>query len=293
MKAQKIAVLTDSCADVPAEFAEKHGIYVVPQKIVYKRGEYSDGVDITAQQVYEGLSTEIPKTSLPGGGEILDLLKRIQDDGNEKVLVVTISSGLSGTFNLMRMISDQYDGMELFVVDSRNIGIGSGFIAMQAAEYISQGMCWEELKEKIAQSVCKSKIYFCIPTLEYLVKGGRIGLVTAIAGSILNLKPIISCNEDGIYYTAAKVRGWEQAWQRAVDLAVKFAETGKRYNIALVHGNAKEEAEKIKKKLMPLLPHCQLFTEGQISPALGVHTGPGLIGIAVLILESITSPATA
>lgn len=281
MNLEKIALLVDSCTDVPNHLVEKYGMYVVPLKIIYKDREYTDGVDITPQEVYERLSTEIPKTSLPAGGEIVDILKRIENDGYKKLLIVSISSGLSGTFNLLSLIGKEYEGLDVFVVDTKNIGIGSGFTAIQAAEYIKQGMGWDELTQKVSDNVVHSKVFFCVSTLEYLAKGGRIGLVASLAGNLLNLKPIISCNENGIYHTVAKVRGREQSLQKAIDLAVEFAKTGKRYNVALVHGNAQEDADKLKEKLLSLLPNCNLYTDGQISPALGVHTGPGLIGIGI------------
>lgn len=284
MNKQKIALLVDSCTDVPKDFISKYNMYVVPLKVIYKDKEYTDGVDITAEDIYAKLSTEIPTTSLPGANEITDTLDQIKADGYEKVLAITISSGLSGTFNLISLIAREYEGLDIFVVDTKNIGIGSGFTAIQAAKYLEQDMIWEELTHAISKNVVNSKVFFCVSTLEYLAKGGRIGLVSSIAGNLLNLKPIISCNENGVYYTVAKVRGRNQSLQKAIDLAAEFASTNKRYNIALVHGNAQAEADNLKKLLMTKLPHCNICVEGQISPALGVHTGPGLIGIGVQLI---------
>ena len=285
MNNKKIAILIDSGVDVPSQLVKKYNMYVIPLKIIYKDKEYSDGVDITAQEVYERLDIEIPTTSLPGGGEINAMFDRIKADGYEKVLAVTISSGLSGTYNSIRLLGSQYEGLDIFVLDTKNIGIGSGFNAIQAAEYIKKGMNWDTLIKTVSENILKCKIFFYVDTLEYLKKGGRIGLVASTLGSALNLKPIISCNKDGIYYTVSKALGRKRALKKAMDLAVNFAGNSKKYNIAIVHGGAEKKANQIKETLMPLLPYCNIYTDGQISPALGVHTGPGTIGIAVQIID--------
>ncbi|MEG2506856.1 MAG: DegV family protein [Longicatena sp.] len=285
MNEQKIAVLVDSCCDVPKDLVEKYGMYVIPLKIIYNDREYLDGVDISAEEVYQGLAQEIPKTSLPSGELITAIFDNIKADGYEKVIAVTLSSGLSGTNNMINLLAKEYDGLEFFVLDTKNIAIGGGYQAIEAARYIENGMSFEEVQEKLTKNISKCKLFFVVSTLEYLQKGGRIGLVASLFGNALNLKPIISCNEDGIYYTVAKVRGRKQSLTKTVEFALKFIGEHKKYNIAVVNGGAKEEAEDIKKELLAKLNGVDIFVEGQVSPALGVHTGPGSIGIAVQLLD--------
>lgn len=285
MNTQKIALMVDTCIDVPPHIIREYNMYVVPLKIIYSDGEYSDGVNITPEEVYNRLSEEIPKTSLPSSMEVTEIFDRIKADGYEKVLVVSLSSGLSGTFNLINMLAGEYEGLDIAVIDTRNIGIAAGFTAIRAAQLIEEGMSFEELKVAISESIPKTKVFFCLATLEYLQKGGRIGLVTSILGTALNLKPIISCNEEGVYYNIAKIRGRKHALNKLIELATEYAAEGKRYNVALCHGAAADEANDIKETLLGKLPNCELFIEGQISPALGVHTGPGLIGIAIQLID--------
>ena len=125
-------------------------------------------------------------------------------DGYEKALVVCISSGLSGTYSLIRTVCGEYEGMETFVLDTKNISIGSGMLALLAARWLEQGMSWSALLDELPKQIKNSKVFFCVDTLEYLRKGGRLGLVAAVMGTALKLKPIISCNEDGVYYIAGK-----------------------------------------------------------------------------------------
>lgn len=286
MNQQKIAVLVDSGCDVPAQWREKYGMYCLPLKILYSGGkEYLDGVEITAKEVYDRLPQEIPKTSLPSPGQVTDCLDAIREAGYERVLAVTLSSGLSGTNNLIRLIAQEYEGLDIHVVDTKNIAIGSGFTAILAGQLLEEGMDWETLKKTIDASITKSKVFFCLSTLEYLQKGGRIGLVASLVGNALGLKPIISCNEDGIYYVMAKVLGHKQAVRKVMELAEKFAGSSKRYNVAIIHADAKEEADKIREEMLPKLPGCVNLIEGDLGPALGVHVGPGLLGVGIQLLD--------
>lgn len=282
---QKTALLVDSGIDVPSSVIKEYGIYSLPLKIIYKDREYSDGVDIQAEEVYSNLSVEIPKTSLPGAAEVIAVLDRIKSDGYENVLAVTLSSGLSGTYNMVSLVAKDYEGLDIQVVDTKNIGIAGGMVAIRAAEYINEGMDFETLIKTVNEDVPDSKIFFCISTLEYLQKGGRIGLVSSMLGTAFNLKPIISCNEEGIYYNVAKISGRKRSLDKMIEIATEYASKGKLYNLAVVHGGAAEDAEKVKEKLLSKLSKYKNVFEGQISPALGVHTGPGLVGIGVQILE--------
>jgi DegV family protein with EDD domain len=278
---EKIAILTDSCSDVPREFREKYHMYVAPLTIIYGDAQYRDGVDIQPEQVYERFSEEVPKTSLPSPAVIAELFRQIKADGYEKVIAVVISSGLSGTFEMISSMGPAPEGMQTHYVDTKNIGVGSGFSAIRAGELIAQGCTFEEVCRGTEEASRNTRLFFCVSTLEYLIKGGRIGLVAGMVGTLLDLKPVISCNEDGIYYTVAKARGRKKSLALALAKAVEFAAGAKDYSIAVMHGAAEEEAEALMAQMKELLPDHRIAIEGQITPALVVHTGPGLIGVGV------------
>lgn len=281
MATEKIAVLTDSCSDVPKEYRDKYHMYVVPLLVIYKDAQYRDGIDIQPEDVYARFSEEIPSTSLPSPAEVADVFRQIKADGYDKVIVVAISSGLSGTYELLRSMGPAPEGLETYYVDTKNIGIGSGFSAMRAGELIEQGLPFADVCREVESAAARTKLYFCVSTLEYLVKGGRIGRVAGMVGTVLDLKPVISCDENGIYYTVAKARGRKKSLELALEKAVEFAADAKEYTITVMHGAAQEEADALLAKLKERLPDYRLAIEGQITPALVVHTGPGLIGIGV------------
>ena len=281
MNDQKICVLVDSGCDVPEALRKKYDMCVLPLKILYPEGEYQDQVNITAQQVYDRFPDEIPKTSLPDGGTIESALDQARAAGYEKALIVCISSGLSGTYNMVNIVCQSYEGMETFVLDTKNISFGSGIFAVLAAKWIESGMSWHELVEKLPKRVPDSKVFFCVDTLEYLRKGGRLGLVAAVLGTALKLKPIISCNPDGVYYVSGKALGRKKSLARMLEMAVTFARGGSGCAASVLNGDAAAEAEALKPLLLGALDMKELLADGQISPALVVHTGPGLVGIHI------------
>ena len=281
MAAEKIALLTDSCTDVPKEYRDKYKMYVAPLTIIYKEAEYRDGIDIQPEDVFARFSQEIPSTSLPSPSAVAEIFKQIKADGYDKVIAVLISSGLSGTFDMISGFGPSPEGLEAYYVDTKNIGIGSGFTVIRAGELIEQGLPFSEVCRQVEEVALQTRLYFCVSTLEYLVKGGRIGRVSGMVGTILDLKPVISCGEDGIYYTVAKARGRKKSLKLALDKAAEFAAGAKEYNLTVMHGAAKDEADELLAAMKLQLPDARYVIEGQITPALVVHTGPGLIGIGI------------
>lgn len=281
MNKQKIAILVDSGSDVPMELVKRYNMYVAPLNIIYKNQEYVDDVDITTEEVLSRLAEEIPSTSLPTGETIQELFDQIKRDGYEKVLAVTLSSGLSGTYNIIRLLASQQKNLEVFVLDTKNISIASGFNAIQAAEYINDGMDWATLIQTVSKNIKNTKVFFTVSTLEYLQAGGRIGRVASLLGSKLKIRPIISCNEEGIYYSVTNARGQKRSINKALELAVEYIDDSNSYNLGVVHGAVQEEAVEIKDRLVSRLSDPNVVVEGQISPVLSVHTGPSSIGIVV------------
>jgi DegV family protein with EDD domain len=275
----KIALVTDSSCDMEKEIKEKYNIQTIPLKIIYSDKEYDDGVDISPEEVYERFSQEVPKTSMPSQTDIMKVFDRLREEGYKKILSIHLSCNLSGTVDVVKMISKQYDDIEIEVIDSKSVSIGVGMLVHEAARLISQSIPMAEIKDALNKAKDKINVFYCIPVLDYLRKGGRIGLVAATLGTIMDLKPIISVNKDGRYYTCAKVRGRKKSLEKLVEIAMDVMKD-KKVNVSVYHGAAKEEALKIKEYLASL-PNVQEIFFGQISPAMVVHTGPGLVGLAI------------
>lgn len=285
--AEKIALLTDSTADLSPALVGDKPIYVIPLKIVCADGEYSDGVDIFAPDVYDRLHRgELPRTSLPDGGSISDALDRIKADGYEKVLAVMLSSGLSGTYNVVRLQAETRRDLEIAVFDSKSGSLGMGIMVLQLWEDIQAGASWDWLVEKRLPSLIANTFpFFSVDTLEYLSKGGRIGKVAAFAGTLLSIKPIISFAEDGQLQSVAKVRGRRQVQDKILDLMEQRLRPGVRYNLGVANGGAPEEMKELAQRIRERFPNAEHIWEGAIDATLSVYIGDGVLGGGIQLLE--------
>lgn len=281
---EKIAIITDSCADVPQELVQKHHLFVLPMQIICPDGEYRDGIDIHAEDVYRRQKTEQLKSSTPSGADVEDTLAEIQRQGYTKAVAVLLSGGLSSTVNHVRLAAEDLEGLEVEVYDSRQGSIGIGVIALQAAEYVENGMGFAELKQKMEQLISDTKVFFSIDTLEYLKKGGRIGKVTAIAGALLDIKPIMSFDEDGEIYAAAKVRTHKAVEKRLLQLVSDCKKENRAYNLVVADGGAPEDRDALEQKLTELFPDYHELYRANIGAALSIHLGSGLLGAGIQFL---------
>lgn len=275
---EKIALLVDSMCDVPRELINKFGIKFLPAKIIYPEKEFSDRVDIQPDEVYSRMPEEIPTTSVPSLQEIKDMLEKIQQEGFTHLLAVHISSRLSGTSQAVQLIARDFDNFKVKVVDTKTLSMGTGWMVLDAAHNIANGVSFDKVVENLQKLQPRVQIYYIVETLEYLRRGGRIGRVAGMLGEFLHLKPVISVDTDGTYYTYCKARGRKKSIEKLVEI-VEQAVADKQINLAVLHGGASRECEKLVARLRKL-PNIKELITSDISPALGVHTGPGLLGIS-------------
>ncbi len=280
---EKIGIITDSTCDIPIELVKKLGIEVLPLRILYKDNEFRDGIDITAEEVYDKLKTEIPTTSLPGPDEVEATFLKMKKEGFTHIIVIHISSGLSGTGQMIQTVANQIDGLVIQVIDSKSISMGLGFMVLEAARAIQKKMSFETICNYIKSLQERLSVFFVLGTLEYLKKGGRIGRVSGTIGQLLNIKPIITVDRDGVYSTYTKVRGRKQSIEHLFN-AAKERLTHAANQIAVCYGGAQEEATNFIKRLEEL-PNIKELIVTTVSPVIGVHTGPGTLGFAVLQSE--------
>lgn len=285
MSKKKVAIVTDTTCDLSDEVLKLNNIYMVPLQIIYETRSYRDRMEITADKVYGLLDKEIPKSSLPLPEDVKNILDRIVEDGYTDILYISISAGLSGTYNLIKLLAQEYTKLNIEVVDSSTLSMGLGFLVLEAAKVINKT---SDIKAAISRinTVRKSmSTMFVLNTLEYLRKGGRIGKVEGTVGNLLNIKPIIAVNDEGVYYTVTKGRGFKRAVSSMVD-EIKKRYEGKPITIAVVYGEQIEGAKKLLETLKEKLDVTTTYIT-QVSPVLGMHTGPGLLGV-VAFEESTT-----
>lgn len=280
---QKIALITDSACDLDLDTLKENNVNLLPLRIIYSNGDFRDRIDISPNEVYDNLEKEIPKTSLPSAQDTEDTLNRLEEEGYTHVICISISSGLSGSFNALRLALEDHPKLTSYVYDSKILAYPQGEIVLEVANLIREGKSFEEIVAELPEIRKRVIGYFTINTLEYLKKGGRIGRLAGSVGEFLNLKPIITTDENGIYYNVAKVRGRKQSLSKMTEILKSYLEKGE-CEVAILQGGCEEEAKKYMESIKNL-PNVLSIKIAEISPALGVHGGPGLIGFSVKLVK--------
>ncbi|MFP4662396.1 MAG: DegV family protein [Halanaerobiales bacterium] len=277
---KNIALVTDSTCDLPADLLDKLSVELLPLKIIYKEKQFLDRVNIKPEFVYKRFEDEIPTTSMPGPGDFEAKFKEIKEKGFSHILAIHISGGLSSTANIARMVAEQFDDLTIEVIDSQLLSMGLGRLVLYARELIDKGdLDFFDIVKKTRNKINEIDIHFIVKTLKYLKEGGRIGKVRGTIGELFNIKPIISINDEGKYFTVDKSRSRNSSINKLYKIAEKKIRLGKCY-LDVMHADALEEAEELLRKLKKL-PNVQDSLLGEISPAMVVHAGPGLIGVCV------------
>ncbi|MGL5615226.1 MAG: DegV family protein [Sarcina sp.] len=277
---EKIAILTDSSCDLNREDKEKYGIFSLPLRIIYKDREYLDYVNITPKEIYDNFENEIPSTSLPSNQCINDVLDRIEAEGYTHVIGIFVAQVLSGTYNAVRLQIQERTAFKYELLDSKIVGHPIGVMAMELSKLVSAGKTFDEIIELFPTIKDNTYGYFTVNTLEYLTAGGRIGKVAGTVGDFLNLKPIITVDEEGNYITAAKARGRKKAIKGITEIANNLVEEGP-CSINILHGGALDEVTPMYEYFKEH-PNVKEISLRHIGAAMGVHTGPKLLGFSLI-----------
>lgn len=277
----KVGIIIDTACDLPKEAYEELNVAMLPLWVHFSDKSYRDQVDIEKDEFYGLLDKEFPKTSTPSPLEIKEIVDKELASGVNEVIIITLSSRLSGANNLANLVAMDYDG-KVKVFDTKNIAIGSGFYAYRAAELRDEGHNADEIIKIMEddRAKMKSRTYFIIPELTNLINGGRIGKVRGVIGQLLHIKPIITCDADGVYYDTDKVRGFAKAQRRLVDRIKDELKDTRDYYLSICHGANPEALEAVKDALKDEVARAKIYVEEQIAPTLAVHTGRGLVGVA-------------
>lgn len=276
-------IVTDSAADLTAEDIAEYDVTVVPLYINFPEGERKSG-DLTPDEFYnrlEGMRPQIPTTGQPSPGDFVEIYKARQAAGDES-LSIHISSGLSGTINAARLAAAQMGDIGINVVDSLTLSGGQRFQILAAARAIAAGWSVTNIIDQLDRIRTATEVVYTLDTLEYLARGGRIGRVQALASSVLNIKPIINVSKaDGKYNTVGKSRTIGRALNDLAGHLLELYGTDEPLWVSVMHGRFEAMADQLAQTLKESLPVEKLEIL-RISPVLGVHTGPGIVGAAVV-----------
>ena len=283
MNDQRIAIITDSGTDTPADFVAAHDVRVIPLRINYSDGSsYENGVDITTEDVVRRFDEEIPSTSLPSPMKIQQTFEQAKRDGYTGAVVVTISSGLSATHETMSMVARQMEDFPVVMVDTKSIGIAAGFVVMEAVRQVEAGTPLERLGSVLTAASERVRVFFSVQKLDFLRKGGRISEAVYRVGSVLNIKPVLTCDErEGKYVIEKKPRGWQKALNTQIELIAEQAARWNQVRVAVCTFDPSLR-EELAARVRERVTNVAEFITCGISADLLVHTGPTLVGMGVM-----------
>lgn len=277
----RIAIVTDSASCIPADLVREYGIHVVPFELVWDGQSYQDGVDITPTEVYRRLrdlreGNSWPTTSQPALGAFATLYAELSERA-DGIVSIHVPDELSGTLHTARLAAEQAASVPVRVIDARTAAIAQGFVVLAAARAAAEGKSLDEVAAAAEATIPRVGLYATLASLEYLHRGGRIGEAAAVLGARLRIHPILYLAE-GRVKVAGVSRSRHQALERILDLMEE--RVGRRPMCAAVfHADAEDDAEWIEEQVRRRFD-CQRFYVTEFTPVMGVHSGPGTIGLA-------------
>lgn len=280
----KIHVVTDSGSDLPLEVQELLEISVVPLTVQFGSEIFRDGEEISTSEFYARLQTdqEMPSTCQPSPADFFAVYERIARPG-DTIISVHLSSNMSGTYQSAVLAGSMLDqNITVKTIDTKCASLGAGLVAIAAAEAVQAGKSLDEVLAQTQAAIDNLEVYFVVDTLEYLHKNGRIALASALVGTLLNIKPILTL-DDGQVAPFEKIRGKVRAMKRIRDLAQNLQEQypERKFRIGISNSESNADAVKLAEQLREDLAVDGEVVISQIGPTIGVHTGPGTVALFV------------
>ena len=278
LSSETTAVVLDSTADLPEPAARHPNWRLVPLYVRFGDETYRDHVDLGAVEFYEKLraSDAQPQSSHPTPADFEAACAELE--GFERILCVLISGKLSGTAESARLAAQARGDDRVTVIDSESVSGGVVILADAIQRRLDRGTTLEEAEEVVARFQRESTILFTVDTLDYLVRGGRVGKAAGLAGQLLSVKPILAIDE-GEVEPLKRVRGRQKALGELLRLFEEGTEDGPALHVGVAHADAEAELETLVGRIRELRPQASLDFQAQLGPVIGTHGGPGTIGL--------------
>ena len=280
----KLAVITDSSAYLKSEVLEKENLFILDIPVFIDGKTYVEGKNLTAEEFYQkmALSAELPKTSQPSIAELEDLLSTLAGTGYTHVLGLFLSSGISGFYQNIQFLKDEFPQLEIAFPDSKITSAPLGIMVQSALNWAEAGLDFNEILTRINAQIDGTSAFIMVDDLNHLVKGGRLSNGAAILGNLLSIKPILYFNHHGVIEVFEKIRTEKKATKRLIELVEERTSSGK-YEIIVIHANAVDKAETLRQSLLEsnISAEVSLATFGSV---IGTHLGEGSIALGYIPL---------
>ncbi len=285
-----LKIITDSASDIPRWIKERFQLHVIPTPVVIDEKDFFDGKTIQPEEFYNILrSGKDIKTYHINAQMFYENFEPYAAAGDE-VIYICFSTGIAGTYNAAhlakRELLEKYPDFDLTIIDSKCASLGFGIATYYALLMQKNGASKQEIIDGIEWHCEHSEQVFTVSTLEYLLKGGRLSRTSAIAGGLLDIKPIIHVNDIGALESIEKVRGRQKSLKRLIEIVGERGADLQNQTIGILHGDDAATMEAVKEQLSRTYG-CQKMIDNYVGCAIGAHTGPGIIGI---IFQNEVSP---
>lgn len=278
-----VAIVTDTTACLPPELVAQYGITIVPLHIVFGGRTFVDALDADTSAFYALLreAKDRPTTAAPSPGMFIDAIARAASVGADAVLVITVSKQFSAMYDSARVAIDQaraaMPDIDMRLLDSRNAAMAQGFVVLEAARAATEGASIDAVIARAEAMASRVTLLAMLDTLSYLAKGGRVPRVAAWAAGMLQVKPIVRFSASDIKLVA-RSRTRARALDRIVKLFVELT-AGRRTHLAVHHANAPADALRLRDEAAARVDLAETYVS-EFTQVMGVHTGPGLVGLA-------------
>ena len=271
-----IKIVTDSTCDLPQSVIADLGITVVPLFINFGDKGYRDGVDISRAEFYGRLpqSNPLPTTAAPGHEVFKQAYEQLAQAGATEILSIHISESLSATINVAKVAAQETTSVRVTAFDSRQLSLGTGFVAEEAARAAREGCSMAEIIERVNGLIPRIHVFAALDTMEFLKRSGRVSSIVAGLGGLLQVKPILKMYDGKA--DSDRVRTRSRAIGQLVNL---LSQCSPLERVAMVHTHAAGRAEEIRQLVEPMLPDKNIWSL-DITPVIGTHIGPGAVGFA-------------
>lgn len=281
----KIAIISDSSHDMTFDMGKKYGLEVVPYYIQMGDKHLKDQVDIDSREFYRTMeSYDTLSSGIPSVQDVIDKLDQIKEKAYTDVIMLTSSDKITGMLGLYQMIKNDYEGLNLHLYNTNQVGSSSGLVAIYAAELRDEGKSVEEIVEELDRVMKKTNIFALFRTLKYLVKGGRFNKYAGMIGTFLHINPLLK-EENGEIIVVDKFRGTKKSLQGLINIVEKTIGDSKKYRLAIFSGNNEQEVLTLKEALKEIIEKAEFYIETEFTPVLGVHAGPKSVGVSVMVLD--------
>lgn len=278
----KLAVITDSSAYLNKEILNREDLFILDIPVNIDGQEYIEGVNLTAEEFYQKMAqaSELPKTSQPSIAKLDEILTSLKEKGYTHVLGLFLSSGISGFYQNIQYMVDDYEGLTIAFPDTLITSAPLGIMVESVFRWRDQGDDFVIIQDKLAIQISHTSAFIMVDDLDHLVKGGRLSNGAALLGNLLSIKPILYFNKHGVIEVYEKVRTEKKATKRLIEIIKETTASG-QYRVIVIHGNSPEKAEELRQHLLEsgVGTDISLATFGSV---IGTHLGAGSIALGYI-----------